>query len=636
MANKIQTNFASGQIDPTMKGRVDTVIYENGAETLINSSPLVTGGVRRRPGTEYLATLLGSTRLRRLQFNEEQLYIFAFSNARLDIYDDGGTLLQSLTGQPWDDTTRKEMTFTQQGDTTIICYKDFPMKKLVRTGATTFTMGDFEFEADSSGYPIYQPYFKFADNAVTITPSATTGSITLTTSADHWTEDHVGSYVRVSEKTCEITAYTSATVVTATVHETLAGTGAVTDWDENVFSAANGYARSAAFHGRRLWFGGTRDLSRHAFASKTGAFFNFDVGTGLDDESIQAEVAIDDIGEIHHTHSGRHLLFLSDTGIVFVPETDTSPVTPGTFNPRFQVPFGASTVVQPRRLDGASIYVQDTGKVGRELIFNDIQQAYTGDAVSLPANDQLDDVQDLGVLYGHSAGAEQFALFVNADGTIACYHTIRSEKIFGWFPWETDGEFESVVDLNNTIYAAVKRTIDGSTVYYLERFDFDLSVDCAKRFSGTETDTFTVAHLPNTSVYAVTDDRATSLGNKTTNGSGQATFDETADEVDVGLFYDRTILTLPPQITTQAGDMDGEIKRFGRVVLTVHESVSFAVDGTDFLVRQVTDDLSLPPTKSSTKHTFYPQGWSMSPQLRITQSEPLDFTLLSIWAEVNV
>tara|TARA_R110002012_G_scaffold1496_1_gene6471 strand:+ start:779 stop:2704 length:1926 start_codon:yes stop_codon:yes gene_type:complete len=634
--NHVQTNLASGELDPTMLGRRDTSMYTNGAKTLTNNAPFVTGGVRRRPGTQYIATLPATVRLGKLQFNETQLYIFAFSNARLDIYNAStNALIQTLTGQPWDATTMWQMKWTQTGDTTILVHEDFAMRKIVRTSATTFTSDVYAFEAVTAGFPIYQPYFKFADNAITMTPSATSGSVTLTLSADHWVAGHVGSRVRYKGKTCTITAFTSATVVTATVNETLSATTADTEWDENVFSAINGYARSVSFHGRRLWFGGTKSLPRNAFSSKKGAYFNFDVGTGLDDESIQAEVAVAQIGEIVHSHSGRHLQFLCDTGVVYVPETDANPVSPKTFNPRFSIPYGARQITPPRHLDGADLYIQDTGKVVRELIHNDFQQAYTGEAVSLVSSNLINDVQDLDVLYGHTDGPEQFALVVNGDGTISCFHTIRGEKISGWFPWETSGLFESVVTLNNEAWVTCRRTINSSTVYFLEKFDFDLTLDCAIKFNAASATAFTVAHLPNTMVYGVANNRAVSHGGVTTNNSGVATFPDAATQIDVGLDYTRSIETLPPVIQTTKGDMSGELMRLGVVVLEVSTSVNFSVNGHDFLVRQVGDDFSLAPTKQDGKHRFEGLlGWSRAPTITITQDVPLEFNLLSIWTEV--
>ena len=160
---QLQTNFSSGELDPRMLGREDTSVYGNGAANLLNSSPLVQGGVRRRPGTKYLATLTATSRLERMQFNETQLYIFAFSNARLDIYDEDGAGVTALTSQPWNATTMWEMRLDTSGDTTFIVHKDFAIQKMLRTGASTFTIAAFVFEAHTSGYPRYVPYYLFAD-----------------------------------------------------------------------------------------------------------------------------------------------------------------------------------------------------------------------------------------------------------------------------------------------------------------------------------------------------------------------------------------------------------------------------------------------------------------------------------------
>ena len=148
---QLQTNFSSGQVDPRMLGREDTTVYANGAAALLNSSPLVQGGVRRRPGTNYLATLQGESRIENMEFNETQLYVFAFSNGRIDIFDEDGAAVTNLTSQPWNATTMWEMRLDTNGDTTIITHKDFPTRKLLRTGASTFTSADLVFEVASGG-----------------------------------------------------------------------------------------------------------------------------------------------------------------------------------------------------------------------------------------------------------------------------------------------------------------------------------------------------------------------------------------------------------------------------------------------------------------------------------------------------
>ena len=98
---KTQTNLSAGQLDARMMAREDLAMYENGAAALPNNVPLVQGGQARRPATLYGATLQGTGRLEKFQFNTTQLYQLFFSNARLDIYDEDMALVESHTSMAW-------------------------------------------------------------------------------------------------------------------------------------------------------------------------------------------------------------------------------------------------------------------------------------------------------------------------------------------------------------------------------------------------------------------------------------------------------------------------------------------------------------------------------------------------------
>ena len=53
-----KTTFTNGEIDPALLGRFDLKAYRNGADKLRNVLCKPQGGVRRRPGLEYVATAL--------------------------------------------------------------------------------------------------------------------------------------------------------------------------------------------------------------------------------------------------------------------------------------------------------------------------------------------------------------------------------------------------------------------------------------------------------------------------------------------------------------------------------------------------------------------------------------------------
>lgn len=489
----LQTSFSGGELDPLMRMRSDLKAYFKAGRKARNVALYAQGGARRRPGTIYRADLGASTILHEYSFTEGQDYVLGFQNTKLLIYNASGTLLQTLTGQPWSLAQAKELTITASGDTIIVFHKDFWPRKLLRTGATTFTSADFEFEESSDNSTRYQPYFKFALDSVTLQPDATTGTITITASADHFVSGHVGTIFRLNGQEVLITAVGSATSATATVRATVSGTGQHQTWDEQAFSTVRGHPRCGTFHDQRLYMAGSTDRPDGVVGSKVSAFFNFDVGEAEDAEGIDATIAGDNISEIRHIVATRHLQIFTNGGEVFVPQNASSPITPS--NIRFipQTPYGCSQKVNPVKFDGSTLFLQRTGKVIREFVFNDTEQAYTSNAVSILSNHLINSCVDTAVLLGTETRPEQYAFFVNentgsspdTDGTIAVFHSVRNEDLAGWVQWNTDGDFESISQAGSSLFCATKRTVNGSTVYWLEQFNDDVTVDAASQVSTT-------------------------------------------------------------------------------------------------------------------------------------------------------
>lgn len=235
---QLQTNFASGELDPLMHFRVDTGAFKNGARRLRNAILYNSGGAGRRPGTWYTATLVGNTRLVSFEFASDERYLLGFSNGRLDVFNTNGILLSSVTtGCNWTTATLYKFTYDQSADTMIVACEDWAPQVILRTGPTTFTVNNFQFATSVNANKVYQPYYKFANDNVTISCSATTGSVTVTASAAAFVAGHVNTYIRWQDVDILITAYTSATVVTGTILGTL-----VAAYDNNPFRTLHGSA----------------------------------------------------------------------------------------------------------------------------------------------------------------------------------------------------------------------------------------------------------------------------------------------------------------------------------------------------------------------------------------------------------
>lgn len=220
----LQTNFSAGELHPAIALRRDTQQYRDGAKSLLNSRILVGGGAKRRPGSWRLAELEDVPMLVDFVVDEDTKYVLAFSDGRMDAYavdvDDGSvSAAGEVTGGPWSDETIFEMDWAISGNTILLTHTEF-LQVITRTGAATWTLGDFDFHTAATGR-IHQPHYKVAAQAITLTPSAETGSVTLTASAALFTSDYVDKKIRLLDRELLITAVGGTTTATATVQERL-------------------------------------------------------------------------------------------------------------------------------------------------------------------------------------------------------------------------------------------------------------------------------------------------------------------------------------------------------------------------------------------------------------------------------
>jgi|TARA_R100000027_G_scaffold2604_1_gene2561 hypothetical protein len=499
MANTLRTvytNFASGELNPLLVTRTDANAYFSGAKTLRNWYLLDEGGIMRRPGTTYKATLPGASRIIPFIFSNDELAVFVLSNNRLDVYgSDGAAIQTNITSNcNWTTAQLFELNFAQFGDTVFMTHRNNSIREIKRTSASAFTVSAFTFEEDTSVTvggvnKTTQPFYKYAAASLTITLSshATGTGRTLTASADFFTTNHINTYLKINGKQVFITARTNATEATATVLEDVGTTGPHADFEEQLISAERGFPQAVTFHDNRLYFAGVRDAPAAVVGSQVGGYFNFEVGTGLADQAINVFVSGDRVNEIRHLVSSRNLQVLTDGGEYFVPtSTDTSAVTPANITFLRQTPYGCSRA-KPIIFDGATLYAQKNGKAIREYLFSDVENAYASTSISILASHLVNDPVDMAMITGSTTRPEQFAFFTNDDGTLGLFHSVRAEKIAGWTLWSTKSgdEFTSITAVNENLFCVVKRQLEGGTVYTLEKFaeQDDLTLDC----SGTTT-----------------------------------------------------------------------------------------------------------------------------------------------------
>jgi hypothetical protein len=741
-------NFQFGEVSPALTSRTDTKVYTNAAEQVRNFFIRSEGGLKKRTGTKRWANfgsnpahssdLRQSVRIEPFIFSDDEKYIIAFSNTRIEIFQISPTTgdissIQSITGQSWLVNTTaapylEEITFAQQGDVMFIAHQTFMIRMLTRTSLTTFAVSTFNFDESRDGNEIYQPYFPFQPLGVTISSSATTGTgATLTTSDDYFTSDHVGTDLLIGETRCRITAYTDAQNVTADIKGTLrvqlpidsletienssiikvthalhglatgasitverAGslggitnshingahtitvidensyefdcgntasssaigggspriiTGAATsEWQEQSYSALRGYPAAVTFHQNRLWFGGTLSQPDGIWGSKSGQFFNFDIGDAEDDDALDLTANVGEIFTIRHLVSNRDLQVFTTGAELFVQAPVDKPVTPSNAQIRRQTPYGAS-YVKPSVFDGATLFIQKTGSALREFLFTDAEAAYTSVAVSGLAPHLIVDPVQMTSIKGALNRSESYAFLVNSDGTLAVFYSVRGDQKAGWALWNTQGTWHSICAVHERLFVVAARDDgSGTTKYFLEEFQDDMPMDFCDSFTGTASvfTGLTTSHFANNAVVKATNGNDY-LGEFTISG-GQIDASSVKSGITqayIGYAFTPTIKTLPIDAAIQGGPLTGEPRQIPKVVLDLFETTAVSVRGPkdtstvrDLVIRNVTDDMSLDRAAVTGKEEFRMLGYSRDPRVTVSQSFPLDLQINGMIVEV--
>ena len=486
----VLTNFSSGELNPLLATRIDTPAYANGAKQCRNFALLAEGGLMRRPGTTYLATLPAESRLIPFVFSDDEIAIVVLSNNRMDVYNINGSAIVSnyTTNCNWTTAQLFELNYAQFGDTIFITHRDNETRRLFRESASSFTVSAFAFDEDdtisvSGANRSLQPFYKYVASGISVTLSshATGTGRTVTASSDAFTSNQVGDHLEINAKQVKITGFTSATQVTVTVIEDIGSTGPHFNWAEQTISTRRGHPQAVTFHNNRLWFGGLKSRPAGVLASRISEYFNFDVGTGEADESMDLDIAGAEVNEVRHMLSGKDLQIFTDGGEYYIPRANDNTITPGNVSVLRQTAYGISRTA-PIIFDQAAGFVQKNGKAVREFIYSDIEDGYKSTSVSILAQHLIDSPKQIAIIKGNFTRPEQYAFFLNngntLPGSMAIFHSVRDEKIAGWSLWTTKENdlYQSVITLNEYLVCIVKRQLNGSTVYTLEKFGDDDSI----------------------------------------------------------------------------------------------------------------------------------------------------------------
>jgi hypothetical protein len=500
---KVQTNFAVGEINPELRGRIDLKQYESALERARNVICKPQGTIERRPGLKFVfsvpsaATPESGVRLCPFVFSTTQTYMFLFSGSRAYIFKEGvqvtninGTgndfldCSSSVSGVTDGITSARlsNLWWTQSADTLLLFEETMQPLKIVRgANDSTWTVSDITFDF----IPKYAFTLSESTPSATLTPSAVTGNITLTASATVFSSGNVNQYIQVNDNfgRVKITGFTSTTVLKGVTEIPFFSTTAVASgaWTleagyEDAWSSTRGWPRSATFHEGRLIIGGSKSLPTTVWGSRVGDFFNFDSGQSLDDEGLEATIDTDQVNACVGVMSGRDLqVFTTGTEFV-VPQTDGEPLTPTSFLFKPSTRRGTQSGTRPLTTEGGTLHLQRGGKALREFLFQDVEGSYVSNDVSLLSSHLLQTPTRMAMRRGTNVDEGDLLMLVNSgDGSIAAFSLLRSQSVIAPSLLTTDGSFQDVnvedADVPVT-YTVVKRTLANESTCTITVTDF--------------------------------------------------------------------------------------------------------------------------------------------------------------------
>jgi hypothetical protein len=192
----------------------------------------------------------------------------------------------------------------------------------------------------------------------------------------------------------------------------------------------------------------------------------------------------------------------------------------------------------------------------------------------------------------------------------------------------------------------VKRTVNGSTVRYLERFKPDFRdtmeaedkpnwwyLDCAKQVTPSGTTASGLSHLEGLSVNIIKDG-ATSPARTVSGGS--VTLQDTGTVALVGLPFDSILRPMKLNADLQDGTSQGRKARVPRLVARFYKSLGgkYSTDGVtwfDIFSRAAGDKMDdSPPSFTGDKRLYMGGTYGDSADVWIKQSLPMPLTVLAI------
>jgi len=407
-----------------------------------------------------------------------------------------------------------QIKYAQSADVMYLCHPDYSVKKLSRTGHTSWTITEVDFtDGPYLDDNITTTTFGMSSHTVGTGRTLTASAVTGINNDTGFQSTDVGRLFTFRDGYGEITAITSTTVVTATVIKDMGSSSTTTDWALGAFSDTTGYPSCVSFYEQRLVFAGTEAQPQTLYFSKSGDYENMHEnrgGTIADDDAIIYTIASNQVNAIRFLSATRTLIVGTVGGEFSVSGGGTDdPITPTNILIKKQSNHGcANTDAIP--VGNVTLFLQRAKRKIRELAYNFDVDGYVAPDMTILA----EHISETGFNeMSYQQEPNQIIWAVREDGQLAGLTYQREQQVVAWHRHIFGGSFstgnavcESVAtiptnDKEYQTWVIIKRTINGVTrryVEYINQFDFTETdnttfnfLDSQLAYSGSATTTIT-------------------------------------------------------------------------------------------------------------------------------------------------
>lgn len=507
----IKNGLNGGELSPDLGARFDQQRYQMGCHSLLNMIPLPWGGIRKRPGLNYICPCLredkaASVRLIPFIFSQNESRLLELSSqggqarADLRVFDaDGALLYEKKAFLPVSAKALASLSCCQSADVIFIAHQEIAPGKIMRYADDDWRYAEISWlpsiaapslaNVDYEGvWPegekkrVKQEYACTAIDAETGQESALSSVWKLAGNpplSDSW---YVvvkikplpgASEYRVYRKRAGVFGFigyvsepTTETDAEGNEHECYIfedhniepDTADTPPKDRNPFETADEHPSLVFLHQQRLGFAASKGHPLTVWLSQSGNYESMAASTPPDaDDAIEASLAAPECNSIVWAQPDRSgLLIATQGGIWLLAPAEGAALSPTDLSFQPQNAYGSQEGLMPVRSPEGLIFAQRGGRAVRVCGYSFQDDRYTASDLSILARHIFQERSISSWAWQQEPWSILWICL--SDGSLAGLTWLREQEIMAWHRHETEGFIEQA--------CAIPREDGSSAVFF--------------------------------------------------------------------------------------------------------------------------------------------------------------------------